>query len=374
MKLMTNMSLPTSERRQAAEVLAHDGSEAALAALKQAFANGSEDLRVAIAEALGKCGSPECTKWLRELLHDPSTLVAEGAVRGLAGQNTLEAADALIPLLTDTNAAGDLRCEVALNLGSMDQPGVLQALMGAAYSADDENLVEAALNALGSRDFAETSSFFQNFLNSPDVSSSLRVQALEALAQAQGDPSAFLASLASDSDSDVRAAAAWALSATETTGNVGPQLLALLQNETDADVRLRMYQALGNQESFDANATLAIIQNESDPSARVAGYDLLAKLLLSNPIAELKNYFDQTAVPWLKQMALTGPSSDDRQLAVIVLTRANTPEAMAALSDLSAQIAQMQNAAQPQSQAPASATPAPPPPRPNGPPPGRGGH
>ena len=139
----------------------------------------------------------------------------------------------------------------------------------------------------------------------------------------------FLASLGSDRDSDVRAAAAWALSATETSGNLGEPLLGLLRGESDADVRLRLYQALGNQESFDATAALNIIRNEKDPSARVVGLDLLAKTLAGNPTSPLRSYFDQTALPELTQTALSGQNSDDRMAAVVALTRASTFSAAA---------------------------------------------
>jgi hypothetical protein len=73
-------------------------------------------------------------------------------------------------------------------------------------------------------------------------------------------------------------------------------------------------------------------------------------------------------------MALTGLSKDDRQMAVIALTRAHTPEAMAALSDLRDQIAQLQNAAQTKAQPQPSNTTSPPPPLPNSPPAGQGKH
>ena len=87
------------------------------------------------------------------------------------------------------------------------------------------------LNALGGREFSETQTFFQNYLRSPNTSSDLRVAAIEALSETKGDPTAFLVSVASDVDSDVRASAAWVLSATEVTGNAGGQLLGLLQSE-----------------------------------------------------------------------------------------------------------------------------------------------
>jgi hypothetical protein len=181
-------------------------------------------------------------------------------------------------------------------------------------------------------------------LRSADVSTENRVAAIEALVGAQGDPTALLASMASDPEADVRVAAASALMATEVTGNVGPQLLALAQTEADPDVRLRLYQAMENQESFDAKAALALVQGEKDPSARIAGMDMLAKELRDHPTPELQAFFNQTAIPELKQMALNGETFDDRQQAVIALTRSHAPEAMAALQDVAKQIAARQAA------------------------------
>lgn len=335
---LTNAAIPLGQRHKVAEALAENGSEPALAVLKQAFAAGPENLRVAIAESLGRCASPECADWLQALLQDSDTQVARGAARALSTQDTPESAGALVRLLGDPNTDPELRLEVAASLGSLTQPGVLQALADAARTTEDPDLAQAVLNALGQRDFAETESFFKEYLQTPGLSSELRVAAVEALAQAQGDPNALLLSLAADPDAEVRAAAAWALSTTDSTGTAGAQILSLLGKETDPDVRLRLYQALGNQEGFDSAAALAMVQQETNPSARVAGLDLLAKLLRDNPTAPLQTYFNTTGIAELKQIALSGQNYDDRQTAILALTRAHTPEAMAALNQLTGQL------------------------------------
>ena len=98
-----------------------------------------------------------------------------------------------------------------------------------------------------------------------------------------------------------------------------------------------MYQALGNQESFDVASVLAAVQKETDPAARVAGLDLLAKTLRDKPSPALQTFFDQTALAELKQMALTGESEDNRMMAVIALRRANTTASQAALQEVAQQ-------------------------------------
>src|SRR5208337_80178 len=181
------------------------------------------------------CNSPGCASILLSLLHDSQEPVALEAIRSLAKQNSPEGATALGQLLNDPQQSSTLRCEAALDLGDVDQFGVVSMLTDAAKQTDDADVAAAALKALGGRDFSETQPFFESFLHSSDVSSELRVAAVEALGGAEGDPTAFLASLLTDPDDDVRVEAAWALSAVSATGDLATQLVGLLQNETDAD-------------------------------------------------------------------------------------------------------------------------------------------
>jgi HEAT repeat protein len=325
-----------SERKAAIQALAKLGTPEAIAALKEALTGGSAELRVAVAEGLGECTSPECAAMLLGLLKDPSDAIVQAAIRGLAQLGSPEAVTALNQLLNDPLRSGDIRSEAATGLGNITDPGAMAALAQAAKTLGDEDLVTQVLNAIGGRDISETQPFFQQYMGSA-VSSDLRVAAIESLWQAKGDPTAFLAGYISDSDPEVRASAAWAMSATDASGNAGAQLLASLQGEQDPDVRRRLYQALANQQSFDPGTALALVQRETDPTARIAGMDLLAKTLSDNPTPELQTFFDQTAAPALKNVALTGATSGERMAAVIALVRANTPSAMSALQDLAQQ-------------------------------------
>ena len=91
----------------------------------------------------------------------------------------------------------------------MNQPGVFESLRQAALTINDTDIVEQVLSALGSRNFDETGSFFNDYLHSATTLPEMKVAALEALAQAKGNPTAFLASMLTDGDAEVRAAAAW---------------------------------------------------------------------------------------------------------------------------------------------------------------------
>jgi HEAT repeat protein len=332
-KILNDPSLPLEERKKAIKALAQDGSPEAIGALKNALASGTDELRVAIAEGLGACASLDCTLVLQGLLNDANAALVKAAVQGLAQQGSPPAIAALTQLLYDSQRSADIREAAIQALGTIHQPGALDALTQAALNLNDEGFVTEILTALGSRDFSETQGFFQNYLRSPTVPSDLRVAAVEALAQAQGDPTAFLLSLVSDQNPDVRNAAAWALSATDATGTAGAQLLGLLQAESDAGVRARLYQALGNQESYDVPSVLTAVESEKDPAAQVAGLDLLAKTLAENPSTPgLQSFFDQTAIAQLRQIALSGPTSDERMTAIIALTRlAGTQPALQAL-------------------------------------------
>ena len=314
-KALKDGSLPMGERKKAIEALAKLGTPEAIAALKDALTSGSEDLRAAVAEGLGNCASPECSAMLLGLLNDPNKAVIEAAIRGLSVLGTPEATAALAKLLNDPLRSSDLRTSAAAGLGNITGPGALQALSQAALTLGDEDIVTQVLDAIGGRDFNETKGFFQQYMGSA-VSSDLRVTAIESLAQAQGNPTEFLTGYLTDSDADVRASAAWAMSATDATGNAGAQLLASLQGEQDPEVRRRLYQALANQEGFDAATALALVQRETDPTAKISGLDLLATTVRNNPTTDLQTYFDQTAAPSLKNTALSGESSHERMASL----------------------------------------------------------
>ena len=333
-------NISPEDQKKAIVALAKTCSPAALGALQAVFADGAPDIRRMIAEGLGECSSPEASNLLISLLKDADESIAGAAIRGLVQQGTPDAIAALSELLNDAVASPNLRADAALGLGEMNQPGVMDTLAQAARQIEDDDIVSAVLHAIGGRDFSETQAFFQTYLHSPDISSDLRVAAVEALSSAKGDPSAFLADLAADSDPDVRVAVGWALSATEQTGNVAAQVIALLQTETDPDVRLRFYEALRNQDGVDATTVLGIVQNEKDPSAMVAGLDLVAKLVRDNPTPELQKYFTDVAIPALKQIALNPSNFDNRQAAILALTRSRLPDAQAAVAEIGTQLAQ----------------------------------
>jgi hypothetical protein len=119
-----------------------------------------------------------------------------------------------------------------------------------------------------------------------------------------------------------------------------------LQNETDPNVRARLYQALENQGSYDTSAVLALLQNEKDPLSQVAGLDLLSRAARDNPNdPALQNFFAQTGIAELKDIALNSKILDIRQEAIIALTSltiGGNKQAMEALNDVRTQLPQQQ--------------------------------
>lgn len=332
-------SLPLKTRRQAARALARRGSDEALTALKQALASGPPYLKAAIAEGLGQSPYPEARGLLLELANGADEIAARGAARGLALRGDAESVQGLADILFNARRPASVRAEAALSLGDVPLPGAQESLVRALAEIQDETITESVLEALGQRPFAETQEIFQNYLDSKSVSAESKISALEALRDAEGDVAPFLLKYLADANPDIRAAAAWALS---TAGNnfegdsveIGPQVLAILKQEPDARVRARLYEVMAGQNNADAPELLGLIRTESDLSARLAGFTCLAGMLRSPSASDVPAFFNQTAVPELKNLALQAGDRENRFLSVIALSRAKTAESLNALHEI----------------------------------------
>ena len=329
-------TLPLQDRRQAARDLAAIGSDDAIAALKVALYDGPPYLKAAIGEGLGQSPHPEAWPLLLDLANGADEITARGALRGLALRGETQATDVLAQFLADSDKPESIRTEAALALGDVNRPEALEALTRAATDSPDESVLGSILEGLGKRPFAETEAFFRGYLETPNLSAENKTAALEALGQAQGEVAPFLLQYAADPDPQARAAAAWALASIDSETDLGPALTDLLKKETDPEVRLRLYQALDSQTGSDPGTLLALAQKETDPAARLAGLQTLARACGSDAPPEVLAYFNQTAVPELKNAALTGENSQDRLTAVMALGQAGTAESRDALQQLAA--------------------------------------
>ena len=132
----------------------------------------------------------------------------------------------------------------------------------------------------------------------------------------------------------MRAESAWALAAADNPGDVSKEIETYLAKEQDAEVRMRLYQALENQDNPDINFVNDIVYNELDVNVRVAGYDLLAQNLSSLEDENLIKQFNETAIPELREVALSSERLNTRLSAVIVLKKAKSNEANLALEEI----------------------------------------
>jgi HEAT repeat protein len=322
-------TLPLLARLKAARALARLGSDPALAALKAGLKEGPPELRGVIAEALGECPHAQARALLLELLNGSDAPAARGALRGLALRNDPDAASLIGQVLLDSDQQDSLRAEAAVALGDVRSPEALQRLERAATELQDDLLVESALQGLAKRPFAETEGFFRDYLGSDKVSADAKAEALEALAGTEGETSGLLLQYAANQDVQVRSAAISALSGAE--GEMGPQVCALLHEESEPELRIELYQTLDNQSGYDPSKLLALVKSETDPNARLAALGVVADACQGKGEPALVEYFNQTAVPELQTRALRGENQPERIEAVNDLRLAGTPEALKAL-------------------------------------------
>jgi HEAT repeat protein len=336
--ILLDPSRSLKERARAARALAALESEEAFAALMDAFAAAPPLVKAAIAESLGISRHPRALAVMLELLEDPDATVVRGAVRGLAARGGPEASAALTGILNGVVADASIRDEAAVALGRIGGPGTFEALARAALESPGEEVKASALRGLGVLPFAETRAFFEEYLRST-TSAAMKAAALEALGDAEGDPSPLLVEHLSDPSPSVREAALQAMSMTDAPGSAAAELLGRLADEKEPGMRSRIYQALGNQEDFEAETILETVRDEGRPDVRVAGFDLLAGACAGGAAPSVTAFFEESAVPELQIVALTDPDPGNRVAAVIALRKAGTPGARGALETIAREAA-----------------------------------
>jgi HEAT repeat protein len=336
------------ERREAAWILAKEGDAETLLKLKQLLADATTmpELKAAIVEGIGNSDDSHKKEVFLSALNDQSEAVARAAVRGLSIIGDQDCIGILTDIAWSPDETDGIRSEAIMGLGRIPDPAAYQSLVDLytelakknnAASDTDTDSLEEIIASLGQRDISETDEFFDQILKEKQADPTLRAAVAEALEEAKGDVSPFLIKMLYDEDRQVRADAAWALANREEPGDISKEAQALLAKEPDADVRKRLYQALGNQENVDIDIVMPTILNESDSDARLAGYDLLAKNVGSSENAGLKERFENTIVPELKATALSEETLNFKLNAIIALRRANTEQSRKALGEIAAQ-------------------------------------
>jgi len=328
---LQNETLPTQTLRHFAKELASRITDTAWAGITQLSEHPNKRLRAIIAEAIGFSSHSEAKTLIEKLLGDADSDVVQGAIRGLGHQGNPDAINSLNTLLVDPSYPATTRTTAALALAGVNSPEASTRLIEALKDIDNFGIRKSVVEALGQKPFSETEQFFRSYLSTTGISAELRIAALEAVADADGEVSSLLLDHIRDSAPQVRASAAWGLTMTEPHAGAGEILLGLLTNERNSEVRTRLYQALLTQEDFDFTKLMPTLENETSVGARLAAYNLWAGQCETGGQTDIAARFDQIAVPELRRISLQESDLNSGLTAVIALRRAGSPSAKVAL-------------------------------------------
>ncbi len=329
-----------AERRDLAFRLAYAGTAESIDALRQVLQGAPSEHRAYMAALIGRAGGAAANRLLWELLVDPDERVVLAAAHGLSLQNSSTASAKLAELLRDPQRSLAVRTAAAVGLGRLADDEGCRALRAVLAEGPTEELATPVLISLGRFPFARVSDLIGPYVAAAATPPELRVVAVESLASSTSDAVPFLLRLAAaDADEDVRAAAAWAVSAYANVRDLGPTLTDLAQREPAEDVRRRLYEALLPQQDIPAARLLSLVQAEQDIAARVAGCNAVGRVASQQPQSATALAFDRELVPELVAIA-TGQNSPNLQMrAVFALRRAQTGPAQAALETIAASAA-----------------------------------
>lgn len=333
---------PPRDRRRAAAFLARDPNSIGLDAWSGLLADPDFPpyLKATVAEGLGHWSNPRCKDLLLTALADQNEMVARGAIKGLSAMGGKDAIAVLSDVMYSPDVSPEVRSEVAMGLGRIEDPEAMDVLVNA-YNGpafvDDVEFRGEIVSAIGQRDSPqETTAFLQNVMDDETADSSLRVAAIAAMEDYPGEVGPLLLRALASEDSEVREEAAWVLAAAEQPGDLSAAIQDLLVQEPDAAVRRRLYQALSNQETVDIPSVKMRVQQESDPMARMSGYGLILERLKEVENPAIRQWANAVIIPEMCQVILEADTASARLEAVIALQKAQTSEAAAALKNVAA--------------------------------------
>lgn len=333
LKHFLDESVDLKERRIHAYRLARVGSPECIAALLKVLATAPPEHRAFMAQLVGSTANPAAREWLLPLLDDADEGVVRAAIRGLSAIGGVETTERIAALLDDAAQPETVRIEAALGLGTIGTPAAGDALVRALGTASSEDLAIPILDGLGRFDFPLVEATFNQVITHPETPTALKIAALEALSNSSGAALPYLLNGAEhEANPELRAAAAWAISARAEGPDCGSELIRIAGKEPEADVRRRLYEAMLPQASVQADALLSKVQDEDDLAARVAGFNAIGAAIRRQPASATAGNFDREIAPELVRIA-TEPNSLNLQMrAVFALRRAGTPAAQDALA------------------------------------------
>jgi HEAT repeat protein len=320
------------QRRQIfAQRLARTGTPEAFAALLRAFRNASPDEKPFFAQLLGTA-DPASKDTLLPLLADQDDELASAAIRGLAAIGGQDVTAKLAAVLDDAGRTKKIRLAAA---GAMAEIGTSEAcddLIRAFPAFAQTDGATELLGSLGHFPFEEINATFRDFLAAPETPREMRVVAVEALADSTTEAVPFLFEVVKDdSAAEVRASAAWAISAHGFAG-FGLKLTELVTSEPDVNVRRRLYEALTVQSDPRGAELLPRVLAETDIATRIAGFNALAVAAALDPTAQVATTFDQQIIPELERLATSQNSVNLGLRAVFALRRSGSEAAQRALA------------------------------------------
>lgn len=334
--LFLDESVDLRERRFQAYRLAREGTpESVSALLKLLYAAPPAD-QAFIAGLIGRAGNPAGREWLKPLLSNPDEKVARAAIRGSGMLGGDEVTAELSAILRDENRSQAIRVETAIALGSIGSAASTDALSNAFSEMSSEEVAAEILNGLGKANYHEVAPVFESFIASAEAPVELRAIAVEALSESSSDAIPYLVEVAGGhEEADLRASAAWAISAHGAAGYLGPSLADMTEKEPEADVRRRLYEAMLTQPELPADRVLSAVRKEDEAAARIAGFNAIGHASRQAPGSGVASAFDAEIVPELVQTASQPNSLNLRMRAVFALRRAGTPASKQALETLS---------------------------------------
>ncbi len=323
------------ERRIYAYRIAREATPQAIAALAKVFHTARPEERAFMAQLIGSTRNPGTKELLWPLLDEADQKVIVAALRGLSTIGGADVSNKLGILLADSGQPEAVRIEAARGLGDMGTSAERDILVRVLFKERETDVGMEVLNSLGRFPYPMVADTFEQYLAAPETPGPMRVAAVEALAQSSKEVVPFLiGAAANDVDPDVRASAAWALSLHGSDDQLGPTLMDMAEQETDADVRRRLYEALLPQSGVSADRLLPKVLAEDDIAARVAGFNILGSAAARSTATAIATAFDQQIVPELLQIATSENSLNIRMRAVFALRRAQTTAAQAALAEI----------------------------------------
>ena len=329
-----------AERRIYAYRLARVGSPECIAALLKVFQTAPAEHKAFMAQLIGSTGNPAAKEWLLPLLNDADERVVMAAVRGLSAIGGADVSALIAGILSDQHRPDPVRVQAALGLGDLGTPMARDALVETFNMAPSREVATQILSSLGKFPFPMVADTFTEYLAAPETPPGMRVVATESLAFSTKEAVPFLLGLVGgDADADVRASAAWAISAHFDDQYIGQTLTGLAEQETEADVRRRLYEALLPQADIPSERLLPMIEAENDIAARVAGFNALGRAAGLQPASVAAATFDSQIVPELLQIATSENSLNIQMRAVFALRRAQQAALAVIARDAQPQVA-----------------------------------